>query len=68
MTKKLFPALSALVLGGLVAACGTPGGAGASSGAGGTDAAGGAIKVALIPPSSGALAQFGSDAADADQR
>ncbi|EWT07829.1 hypothetical protein N864_22390 [Intrasporangium chromatireducens Q5-1] len=67
VTKKLFPALSVLVLGGLVAACGTPGGAATSGGAGGADAAGSTIKVALIPPSSGALAQFGSDAADAWQ-
>ncbi|MEV5302840.1 MULTISPECIES: ABC transporter substrate-binding protein [Amycolatopsis methanolica group] len=48
--------LTALLAGALVAACGTPG----SSEAG--DAAG-TIKVAIIPPSSGALAQFGSDAA-----
>lgn len=66
VTKKLFPALSALVVAGLAAACGTPGGA-TASGAGGADAAGSTIKVALIPPSSGALAQFGSDAADAWQ-
>ncbi|WP_040830299.1 ABC transporter substrate-binding protein [Nocardia jiangxiensis] len=55
--SKLLPALTALVICGSVAACGTPG----SGGAGGSDA----IKVAVIPPSSGALAQFGSDAAEA---
>ncbi|HET7399091.1 MAG TPA: ABC transporter substrate-binding protein [Intrasporangium sp.] len=65
MTKKIFPALSALVVGGLVAACGTPGGGTAPGTTGGAD--GGTIKVALIPPSSGALAQFGSDAAEAWQ-
>lgn len=65
MTKKLLPALSALLIGGLVAACGTPGGDTAEPGASG--GAGAPIKVALIPPSSGALAQFGSDAADAWQ-
>lgn len=61
----MFPALSALLIGGVLAACGTPGGDTAEPGATGGDAA--PIKVALIPPSSGALAQFGSDAADAWQ-
>ncbi len=56
MRNKVVPVLTALLAGALVAACGTPG----SSEAG--DATG-AIKVAIIPPSSGALAQFGSDAA-----
>lgn len=57
MKKKLVPALAALFLGVSATACGTPGG----SDAGGSDT----IKVAVIPPSSGALAQFGSDAAEA---
>ena len=47
------------------ARAGTPGGDTAEPGASG--GAGAPIKVALIPPSSGALAQFGSDAADAWQ-
>jgi branched-chain amino acid transport system substrate-binding protein len=66
VTKKFIPALSALMIGGILAACGTPGGDTAEPGAtGGGDSA--PIKVALIPPSSGALAQFGSDAAEAWQ-
>lgn len=63
MTKKFLPAVSALLIGGLAAACGTPGGSSASGGA----SSNAPIKVAIIPPSSGALAQFGSDAADAWQ-
>ncbi|WMN01723.1 ABC transporter substrate-binding protein [Rhodococcus erythropolis] len=59
MASKFWPALSALMIGGLVAACGTPGSAGTET----SDV----VKVAIIPPSSGALAQFGSDAADAWQ-
>jgi ABC-type branched-subunit amino acid transport system substrate-binding protein len=66
VTKKFFPVLSAVLAGGLLAACGTPGGGDTGSGATGA-ASGGTIKVALIPPASGALAQFGSDAADAWQ-
>lgn len=59
MKSKFMATLSVLALGGL-AACG---GAASTSGGGGGD--GGSdepIKVALIPPSSGALAQYGTDA------
>lgn len=59
MARKMLSALSALMIGGMVVACGTPGSAGDDSSE--------AIKVAIIPPSSGALAEFGSDAADAWQ-
>lgn len=59
MARKILSALSALMIGGMVVACGTPGSAGDDSSE--------AIKVAIIPPSSGALAEFGSDAADAWQ-
>lgn len=59
MARKVLSALSALVIGGMIAACGTPGSAGSDSNE--------AVKVAIIPPSSGALAEFGSDAADAWQ-
>ncbi|MCW2915190.1 MAG: hypothetical protein JWN52_3258 [Actinomycetia bacterium] len=55
MTSKALPAIAALLIGGLTAACGGSGGS--SSGDAKT------IKVAIIPPSSGALAQYGSDAA-----
>ncbi|WP_166462630.1 ABC transporter substrate-binding protein [Amycolatopsis acidicola] len=54
MRNKVVPALTALLAGVVVAACGTPG----SSASGDTT---GTVKVAIIPPSSGALAQFGSD-------
>jgi branched-chain amino acid transport system substrate-binding protein len=64
---KVFAALSALLLIGGIAACGSDsdsGGGSATSGSGGnTDP----IKVALIPPSSGALAVFGADAVKAWQ-
>ena len=59
VSKKIIPALSVFAVAGLVAACGTPGGEGATDSAA---SGGGPIKVALIPPASGALAQFGSDA------
>jgi ABC-type branched-subunit amino acid transport system substrate-binding protein len=48
--------LAALLLGGTLAACGTP----ASSSEGAADDT---VRIAIIPPSSGALAQFGSDTA-----
>jgi ABC-type branched-subunit amino acid transport system substrate-binding protein len=57
MNRKITMALSVLAIGATVAACGSPSG---ESGGGGDDK--GTIKVALIPPSSGALAQFGTDA------
>jgi ABC-type branched-subunit amino acid transport system substrate-binding protein len=56
MTKrKLIAAVAALALGATTAACGS---ASENSGSDGGDT----IKVALIPPTSGALAQFGTDA------
>lgn len=57
MNKKLALMVSVLVASGLATGCGTPGG-------GGTDSSE-TIKVAVIPPSSGALAQFGIDIAAA---
>ncbi|NKQ51907.1 ABC transporter substrate-binding protein [Amycolatopsis sp. K13G38] len=56
MRNKVVPAFATLLLAGTLAACGTP--ASSSSGS-----AAETVKVAIIPPSSGALAQFGSDAA-----
>lgn len=58
MTRKLRLALGATVLAMVTAACGGVGG-----GSGDDDT----IKIAIIPPSSGALAQFGTDAARAWQ-
>ena len=67
MKLKVFAALAALALMGGVSACGSDdsgGDASSSAGGGGnTDP----IKVALIPPSSGALAVFGEDAVKAWQ-
>jgi branched-chain amino acid transport system substrate-binding protein len=56
MNRKITAALGALALGATVAACSSP-----SSSSSAEEK--GTIKVALIPPSSGALAQFGTDAA-----
>lgn len=59
MKKQIMATLSVLALGSL-AACG---GASSSSGGGGDSGSSDEpIKVALIPPSSGALAQYGTDA------
>ena len=64
MKHKLMAALSALLLTGGVAACGSNnGGGGSASGGGSKDP----LKIALIPPSSGALAVFGADAEKAWQ-
>lgn len=63
LTAATFVALAGITL----AACGTPQSAGTSSGGGDAAADGTPIKVAVIPPSSGALAQFGQDAAAAWQ-
>jgi ABC-type branched-subunit amino acid transport system substrate-binding protein len=59
---KIFTALAALMMVGLVAACGSDSGSSSSSGG---SKSGAPLKVALIPPSSGALAVFGTDAAKA---
>lgn len=69
MKKTRTTALSAALLCGLVAACGSPKSAEDGAGDGGGDGASGGetVKVAVIPPSSGALAQFGADAAAAWQ-
>src|SRR5829696_3041646 len=56
---KIFTALAALMMVGGVAACGSDDSG--SSGSGGSKS-GEPLKVALIPPSSGALAVFGADA------
>lgn len=62
MRQKLLPALSALLISGVVlSACGSP--SGDTSG----DSKSDPIKVAIIPPTSGALAVFGTDAAAAWQ-
>jgi branched-chain amino acid transport system substrate-binding protein len=66
LKHKVFAALSALLLTGGIAACGSDSGSdsGTKTAAGGnTDP----IKVALIPPTSGALAVFGTDAVKAWQ-
>lgn len=56
MKRRLLAATSAVILATTLAACGS-----ASDSSGG-DSEDGPIKVALIPPTSGALAQFGTDA------
>jgi ABC-type branched-subunit amino acid transport system substrate-binding protein len=62
--SKVFAALSALLVMGGIAACGSnDGGGAASTGSANKDP----LKVVLIPPSSGALAVFGTDAAKAWQ-
>jgi ABC-type branched-subunit amino acid transport system substrate-binding protein len=61
MKRQVAAAAVALALGTTVAACGS---ASTSSGDEG-NGDGGTIKVALIPPTSGALAQFGTDAVKA---
>ena len=58
---KITTALGALLMVGLLAACGS---SGDSSSSGGSKS-GAPLKVALIPPSSGPLAVFGTDAAKA---
>ncbi|MGQ0841906.1 ABC transporter substrate-binding protein [Actinokineospora sp.] len=57
MRRKVTPALMAVVVGAALAACGSP-----STGSGGGGGDGATIKIALIPPKSGALAQVGGDA------
>lgn len=57
MMRRLMAAAGAVTLATALAACGT-----ASTNSGGGDGEDGPIKVALIPPTSGALAQFGTDA------
>ncbi|MFC7506036.1 ABC transporter substrate-binding protein [Nocardioides sp. CPCC 206347] len=56
MKRRLLAAASAVTLAMTMAACG------AASDSSGGDSEDGPIKVALIPPTSGALAQFGTDA------
>lgn len=56
MKRQLIAAVAALALGS-TAACGA-----ASENSGGSGGEDGPIKIALIPPTSGALAQFGTDA------
>src|SRR5919112_5685130 len=58
---KIFAALSALLMAGLLTACGSSD----SSSSGGGSKSGEPLKVALIPPSSGPLAVFGADATKA---
>lgn len=58
-TKPVAATLATMLVPVMLAACGTPGGAEAD-----TD---GPIKVAIIPPATGALAEFGADAAKAWQ-
>lgn len=67
MKHKVFAALSALLLMGGMAACGSDDGGGGGGGGGGSSSSANKdpLKVALIPPSSGALAVFGADAAKA---
>ena len=61
--SKILTALGALLMLGALAACGSDDGDGSSSGGG--SSSGEPLKVALIPPSSGALAVFGTDAVKA---
>lgn len=56
MNKLITATVAALAVGTVLSGCGS------SSSSGGGSSDDGPIKVALIPPSSGALAQFGSDA------
>jgi branched-chain amino acid transport system substrate-binding protein len=66
LKHKVFAALSALLMMGGIAACGSDSGDSGSSG--GSASSGGnkdPLKIALIPPSSGALAVFGADAVKA---
>lgn len=56
MKRRLWAAASAATMAMAMAACGSASTSSGDSGEGGT------IKVALIPPTSGALAQFGTDA------
>lgn len=56
MKRRLLAAASAVALATTMAACG------AASDSSGGDGEDGPIKIALIPPTSGALAQFGTDA------
>jgi ABC-type branched-subunit amino acid transport system substrate-binding protein len=67
LKHKVFAALSALLLMGGVAACGSDSGgdSGSKSTSSGATANKDPLKVALIPPSSGALAVFGADAVKA---
>lgn len=58
MKRQVAAAALALTLGTTVAACGSESTSSGNEGGG----EGGTIKVALIPPTSGALAQFGNDA------
>src|SRR5215207_7725079 len=63
--RKVFAAVAAFALMGGLAACGSDdeGGGGGSESSANKDP----LRVALIPPSSGALATFGKDAAEAWQ-
>jgi branched-chain amino acid transport system substrate-binding protein len=65
--SKVFAALSALLVMGGIAACGSDSGGGGGSASTGGSANKDPLKVVLIPPSSGALAVFGTDAAKAWQ-
>ena len=69
MKHKVFAALSALLLMGGIAACGSDSGGGSGGGGGSSSKSGNKdpLKIALIPPSSGALAVFGTDAVKAWQ-
>jgi branched-chain amino acid transport system substrate-binding protein len=58
MKRKVTTVLVALAAGSTLAACGSA----SSSSRGAADGTNATIKVALIPPTSGALAQFGTDA------
>lgn len=62
MKRKVATTAVVLALGITLAACGSASNNNSDSGSAGDDSP---IKVALIPPSSGALAQFGTDAANA---
>jgi ABC-type branched-subunit amino acid transport system substrate-binding protein len=70
LKHKVFAALSALALTGGLAACGSDSSSGtstSSTGSASKSSSGEPLKVALIPPTSGALAVFGADAVKAWQ-
>jgi ABC-type branched-subunit amino acid transport system substrate-binding protein len=65
LKHKVFAALSALLLMGGVTACGSDSGGDSGSTSNASTANKDPLKIALIPPSSGALATFGADAVKA---
>jgi len=65
VSHKILTALAALLAAGLLASCGGDDSSESGSSSGGGSSSGAPLKIALIPPSTGALAVFGADAASA---